>query len=141
MKKQSPFKKAFLAAVLSGGVALSAVAQQSLTGPELDQTATEEVSIAPVPDKPLPPPPVMSLDQHEKSDLLKLYPNPNQGLFTVEMESLGGQKITVFDLVGRLVFEKNVSRFDKRIEVDIQELNPGLYFLKVDRKVVRFKKL
>ncbi|MFZ5553473.1 MAG: T9SS type A sorting domain-containing protein [Bacteroidota bacterium] len=69
---------------------------------------------------------------------LLIYPNPNDGKFVVEIESVewaaagdSGSKmqIIVTDIFGRVVYEKYINRNTTKIELDISEQAKGIYFL------------
>ncbi|MGB0176817.1 MAG: T9SS type A sorting domain-containing protein [Owenweeksia sp.] len=143
MKKLSHLKNMALAFLLMAGLTIPALAQ-TMAVKENQETkipGDADKIESRVPDYPLPPPPVVGLEEEEKTKLLKLYPNPNQGQFSIEMEDLGGKEIAIINLVGKEVFHTTVPAYQNKMEIDIQNLNTGFYFLKVDRKVMRFKKL
>ena len=142
MKKTTHLKNALLATVLLAGMTMPALAQKlATTGNEKTGSPAVIESATQIPDFPLPPPPFVGLEEEEKSKLLNLYPNPNNGRFTVEMEDLGGKEIVISNLIGQVVYRKTVTGLADQVEVDLQNLNTGFYFLKTDRKVIRFKKL
>ncbi|MDW3646158.1 MAG: carbohydrate-binding protein [Bacteroidia bacterium] len=65
---------------------------------------------------------------------LNLYPNPNQGVFTLkgEMERVGALRLEVFDMMGQSIYEKELALstlVDEKI--DIQNAPRGTYFLRL----------
>ncbi|MBX3163288.1 MAG: T9SS type A sorting domain-containing protein [Bacteroidetes bacterium] len=60
---------------------------------------------------------------------LNVYPNPNNGTFTVELNNGTEKTLELLDLTGRVVFA-NTTKQDV-INIDIQELAHGIYYLKV----------
>ena len=72
-----------------------------------------------------------------------LYPNPNDGLFKVELKGLPADNIflSVIDNAGRHIYNKNISNFaGKYIETFHLKLASGVYFLEVvvsDRRLKR----
>jgi hypothetical protein len=59
---------------------------------------------------------------------ISIYPNPVEGNFvTIETPINGLKEIEVFDLVGKCVINKNLISNS----LDISELNPGIYMVKV----------
>jgi hypothetical protein len=66
---------------------------------------------------------------------LKVYPNPNNGIFTLECEGLKINQISlsVFDLTGRVVYEKLYHPASSRLSETIQlpGLPKGSYFIRV----------
>jgi|GEM_PF-383906 len=62
---------------------------------------------------------------------LSVYPNPSQGMLTLETrEDLPNATVTVFSLDGRVIFSDLVPRFDERKRLDLRT-TPGLYLLRV----------
>ena len=58
---------------------------------------------------------------------LKLYPNPTNGLITIELE--GMQKVMVYNALGQVLLSKEVN--GDYLQVDLSELGNGLYWIKV----------
>ncbi|MBX3328313.1 MAG: T9SS type A sorting domain-containing protein [Nitrospira sp.] len=64
------------------------------------------------------------------SDELRVYPNPSNGAFTIELNNGGLQKtLELFDLTGRKVLSNTTS--NDKINLDVSELQNGIYFLNV----------
>ncbi|MFZ5552416.1 MAG: T9SS type A sorting domain-containing protein [Bacteroidota bacterium] len=79
----------------------------------------------------------------------QVYPNPNDGKFVVEIESVewaaaglpdcnqaGGRRqeemrVLIFDIFGRVVYEKIVNRNSQKFEIDISENASGIYFVNI----------
>ena len=59
---------------------------------------------------------------------MEVYPNPTNGLLTIEMNA-EGYDLSVIDMQGREVHHQNGLAMGKN-EVDLSELNAGTYFLK-----------
>ena len=72
---------------------------------------------------------------------LQVYPNPvNYELRIINYE---GGKIEIYDVVGQLLYQINKStnkQINNEISIDVSHLSAGMYFLKVDNRVVRFVK-
>jgi hypothetical protein len=65
------------------------------------------------------------------SKVIKLYPNPNKGTFTISLnKSISEIDVTVFDAVGKLIYQTNKS--GKDLELSIPNLPSGLYIVKVN---------
>jgi len=68
------------------------------------------------------------------NDSESLYPNPNNGIFTLSLTNgFSDENITVIDLAGRIVFEHklNYTQKQKSINVNLNTLSNGLYIVKV----------
>ena len=71
----------------------------------------------------------IGLDEHLSSQIL-LYPNPNNGVFTLEMpQALIGQTIQIFDMAGRLIQENTAQEMKQPIELN--DVATGSYWLRI----------
>ncbi len=59
----------------------------------------------------------------------KLYPNPNNGEFTLEFASESEKSIEVIDLTGRLVVATKAN--GTKAEINIKDLSAGVYYVKI----------
>lgn len=81
---------------------------------------------------------VMKLDNStktiniESAYELKVYPNPGDGLFTLDLGDIQVKKakIEVFNSVGQIVFSRN-QEFSNKMVIDLHGQENGIYFLKV----------
>ena len=91
---------------------------------------------------------------------LRIYPNPTKGQLTIKNEQLTIEKIEIYDVVGQCVYTTSLRgtkcrsnpennnensgllRFARNdeISIDVSHLAAGMYFLKVDNKVVKIIK-
>jgi hypothetical protein len=71
----------------------------------------------------------IGLEEHLSSQIL-LYPNPNNGVFTLEMpQALIGQTIQIFDMAGRLIQESTAQEMKQHIE--LKDVATGSYWLRI----------
>jgi len=72
----------------------------------------------------------------EKLFLLRIYPNPSNGHFTIEMQQAAttGMKFRILDIAGRNVFEKQTLTGNQTQNIDASNLASGFYFLQVISK-------
>lgn len=67
------------------------------------------------------------------NNLIKLYPNPNKGTFTISLnESISEIDITIFDTFGKLIYQTKTK--GKDLELSIPNLASGLYIVKLNSK-------
>ncbi len=64
-------------------------------------------------------------------DLVAIFPNPNKGNFNIEVEDLEVESIEVFDLQGRLFFQKIITEYQSLISINLKYANSGVYVVKV----------
>lgn len=80
------------------------------------------------------PPPVDQFENESKLDC-SVYPNPNNGVFTVQIKSelprQGATTLILTDITGREVWSRQVSSDYRSITVQTSGLPPGLYLLNV----------
>lgn len=64
----------------------------------------------------------------------KLYPNPNNGHFTILLpENNGSAKLEVLDLKGRIIFESILDQ--QSSELHLESLSSGTYWLRINQQV------
>lgn len=78
----------------------------------------------------------VGISEMAKNTGLRIYPNPNTGLFVVESEQIEIKSVAIFDIAGKLQQSK-IEKSEIGITIDISHLSNGLYFLKVDGKTVK----
>jgi PKD repeat protein len=67
------------------------------------------------------------IPQRFRENDIRLYPNPNNGLFTLELPAGYEANVEVMDMTGRPVFNQTISSG----KIDLTGLQKGLYLLKV----------
>ena len=78
--------------------------------------------------------------------MLKLYPNPGTGKFTIEIAGLKGNAVVLFDLTGKLTHAVPVeAEGDDRYRFDISDQPEGIYMVKAQTqfgvKIIRVLKV
>ena len=64
---------------------------------------------------------------------IKVYPNPAKENFTIELSNLNSSKVEIFNLIGKLIFTKEVN--EKKIQINnYNRFKLGVYFVKVTTK-------
>ena len=74
--------------------------------------------------------------------LPRIYPNPTTGQLRVsgDIGDSGDREIRIFNVVGQVVFTSQLSELSPETTIDISHLANGLYFLKIDNKVIKISK-
>jgi len=71
-------------------------------------------------------------DFSDKNESLNIYPNPASNYLNVENnQNLVVQKIEIFNITGKIIEVKTVEKTEKNLQIDISDLDNGVYFLKV----------
>ncbi|WP_317899395.1 T9SS type A sorting domain-containing protein [Aurantibacillus circumpalustris] len=65
----------------------------------------------------------------EQNTLVSVYPNPNNGLFTVESKQISSGTIEIMDLSGKIIFTETVR--GNTTQVNMGDYAAGIYFVKV----------
>lgn len=60
-----------------------------------------------------------------------VYPNPTNGITTIESLKLDIDRIAIFDLAGKLVFEHSKKEIGRELSFNLSQLNSGFYILNV----------
>ncbi len=83
---------------------------------------------------------VTNIDEPDWAAQLSIYPNPSSKIFTIEIQDVDIQQVSVLDISGKIVF--HVQNFDKNTPLSIEQ--SGTFFLKIQtdkgvitRKIVR----
>ena len=69
--------------------------------------------------------------------MFKLYPNPNNGKFTIETAQYSGTTITIYDVLGREVYQKQLSSAKESIDMS-NTLNGTYYLVMKNHQFTRF---
>ncbi len=66
------------------------------------------------------------------NDNLTIIPNPNQGLFKIKFKEslIQSTKIEIFNSLGKLIKSQTINQGVENIEINLQELSTGIYYLK-----------
>jgi hypothetical protein len=70
----------------------------------------------------------IGVQSYAANNSLRIYPNPNNGTFVIETNSLEVQSVQVFDVNGKMVMNKNISG---NISIDATNLTEGIYNVKL----------
>jgi hypothetical protein len=77
----------------------------------------------------------------QKAKLLEVYPNPAKGVMRVH-GPFSEKTIKIFDICGKMIREiastASQSRNDGAVEISLKGMNPGIYFLKLDKETKKF---
>ncbi len=86
----------------------------------------------------------VSIDKSQNIADIKVYPNPNNGLFKMELPSslpstpLRQQNITICNVMGQVVYISTLN--DQSTEIDLSKQPNGIYFLKVENGEMEWNK-
>lgn len=95
-------------------------------GAKKNTAGLSRVPVKPVVSPPIPPPPVVS-------SIIKIYPNPSDGNFYIEIPYLTTNSLyslEIWDVLGKIIFRKDISYIEHEL-LSFPELSPGLYYVKV----------
>jgi hypothetical protein len=78
-------------------------------------------------------------DYYEASDYFNLYPNPNDGRFSIDFTKLleaDNFTVTVVDLIGKTLYREEFSKNEGALPLDLSHLNSGIYVLMISAEQI-----
>jgi hypothetical protein len=72
---------------------------------------------------------VVGVDEPVENNLLNIYPNPNSGIFTIDIENLNEANLVIYNLSGQIVLQKKLTQ--NLTSIDLTKFAKGMYFVKV----------
>lgn len=84
----------------------------------------------------------LGVEEKKQDNDLTVFPNPSQGLCTIEIKKHKIQHIEVANAIGQVIYKKE-GVLNNLYQLDLRSMNSGVYVLKIttDKKVVWFKKI
>lgn len=83
---------------------------------------------------------ITSLEKIYRADGLQIYPNPNAGVFTVDLMNFSGTEISVFDMSGKKVSVQDLNEGDASALIDISDYPAGVYYVQVKTEKMIYMK-
>ena len=80
---------------------------------------------------------------NDNPDIINLYPNPNQGRFTIDlMTSPLAEKntITIVNITGKTVYKGTLTKEENTSQLDLSHLDSGIYILMISNNKIGFTK-
>ncbi|MDP1727047.1 MAG: T9SS-dependent M36 family metallopeptidase [Bacteroidota bacterium] len=95
-----------------------------------DQGSSDDVSDG-VQSFALPPEKPSGIEVNLKANNVEIYPNPTHGMITIEIKgSTTIDRISVFDLTGKLVYSNSEKIQTAKTSIDLSGLSNGVYFIR-----------
>lgn len=80
----------------------------------------------------LSPDTILGNEDENIEHLVNLYPNPNQGSFSLETQNLRVLSIEIYTSIGQLVYQKNIpNTFISNFEIQLKRPSKGMYLVKI----------
>jgi len=75
----------------------------------------------------------IGINETDLTSIIKFYPNPNIGQFTIEKSVSLNKRIDIklFDVTSKLIIEKVIPINKQKIDIDIRNYSKGLYYLQL----------
>ena len=71
--------------------------------------------------------------------ILQIYPNPAKTFFIIHSPAVV-QSVKIYDVLGKLIKAENWAEFKNEKQISLKNINPGVYFLKVNTEDTEFIK-
>lgn len=83
---------------------------------------------------------VTSVNELSFENRINIYPNPNNGLFSIELKNISAPEIKIFNVLGEEV--KHISNYNNKskLDVDARALSGGVYYMHVSSDVTMITK-
>ncbi|VXB78121.1 Glycosyl hydrolase [Flavobacterium sp. 9AF] len=65
-------------------------------------------------------------------DSITVYPNPSNGLFTINTKNIEINSLEVFDITGKRILERKIHQSQEEIDVNLSNASNGVYFMKIN---------
>ena len=69
-------------------------------------------------------------DYSDDENNISIYPNPTKGLFTVNTQFKADFDIVIYDVVGKIVYQK-LNESNNTLQIDLTHIRKGMYFISV----------
>jgi hypothetical protein len=75
---------------------------------------------------------VLSVSDFDSEDVMKVFPNPSDGLINVRINQYNGKvAIQVLDISGKQVYSSTNEDFNSQKSIDLSTLSSGIYLMKI----------
>ena len=77
-----------------------------------------------------------SIENNDNQSFFKVFPNPASSIVNIELTELSKEQsyIEIFDVQGRIIKEISLAKNQRKVRIDVSELESGLYFIKYSDK-------
>lgn len=72
--------------------------------------------------------------ENDNSKLMKIYPNPSNGVIFVDFEVKGDKNVQVFNQLGQMIYNVDIQYDNSQIEAFLTKLTSGVYIVKMTSK-------
>jgi hypothetical protein len=84
---------------------------------------------------------VTGIVENSASKFFNVFPNPNNGSFTIEINPTENTEVSVVNILGESVFNQQVNNGQNNVVLKVEGLTAGIYFLKVQGETLYIKKI
>ena len=86
----------------------------------------------------------LNVDEISSNENIVIYPNPTKGIVSINFENNFNNEnvsIKVIDMIGKIIYEKkNIEIINSSINIYLDNVNNGVYFITIQRKDKIFSK-
>ncbi|MCH9659544.1 MAG: T9SS type A sorting domain-containing protein [Bacteroidetes bacterium] len=75
---------------------------------------------------------ILGVEDEVQKNLIRLYPNPMNQILTLSSSDTAVERITLFDLTGRMVLLKEITEFSRKTTLDVSVLPAASYLIVIE---------
>jgi len=71
-----------------------------------------------------------NINNHTNESIFSIYPNPNTGNFTIDIENTDNTAIEIYNISGQLILQRIL--VENTTKIDLMKHSKGMYFIRVE---------
>ncbi|RLC22575.1 MAG: hypothetical protein DRH21_08250 [Deltaproteobacteria bacterium] len=77
--------------------------------------------------------PAININENNKKENLEIFPNPGNGIFTINLNLENPKDITlnVYNILGKFILESTSGKIDDQLKLDLTDQENGIYFIQI----------
>lgn len=79
---------------------------------------------------------IVGIYDNNKENKFNIFPNPNNGIFTIETNTFENTSVSIFNITGQIIFKGKLSQ--AFTSINLSEYSKGIYFVKIKTSTETF---
>jgi hypothetical protein len=72
--------------------------------------------------------------EERNTNEISVFPNPSDGVFKIDFGEFVAEKLIIFDINGRSIFQKEIIENSKELNIELPNRSSGIYFIYIKSK-------